>query len=93
MLAAVAAGFLFRIESLSTEQALLSLGLVVNLIAPMALLVRFSAGKEAVGKNAMKQALQERSSTDTARLSPAPDNWCFKRYEFRGGYPSMATCR
>jgi NNP family nitrate/nitrite transporter-like MFS transporter len=43
---AVAAGFLFRIEGLTTEQALLYLGIGVVLVAPMALLVRFSPATE-----------------------------------------------
>ena len=58
---AVAAGFLFRIESLSTEQALLYLGVGVALVAPVVLLVRFSAQNESEEKKAMEHALMERA--------------------------------
>ena len=68
---AVAAGFLFRAESLSTEQALLILGVGVFLVAPLAFLVRFSARTEAEEKNAMEQALRRREQGDEA-LAPAP---------------------
>jgi MFS transporter, NNP family, nitrate/nitrite transporter len=65
---AVAAGFLFRIESLSTEQALLYLGVGVALVAPVVLLVRFSAQNEAEEKNALEYALAERALA----AGPAP---------------------
>ena len=65
---AVAAGFLFRIESLSTEQALLYLGVGVALVAPVVLLVRFSAQNEAEEKNALEYALAERALAE----GPAP---------------------
>ncbi len=68
---AVAAGFLFRVESLTTEQALLILGVGVFLVAPLAFLVRFSARTEAEEKNAMEQALRRREQGDEA-LAPAP---------------------
>ena len=58
---AVAAGFLFRIESLSVEQALLYLGIAVAGVAPLALLVRFSSRDEAVERHAMERALTERA--------------------------------
>jgi MFS transporter, NNP family, nitrate/nitrite transporter len=58
---AVAAGFLFRIESLSAEQALLYLGVGVALAAPVVLLVRFSAQNEAEEKKALEHALTERA--------------------------------
>jgi NNP family nitrate/nitrite transporter-like MFS transporter len=54
---AVAAGFLFRMEGFSTELALLYLGIGVTLVAPLALLVRFSAQTEAQEKEAMPSAL------------------------------------
>ena len=68
---AVAAGFLFRVESLSTEQVLLILGVGVFLVAPLAFLVRFSARTEADERNAMEQALRRREQGDEA-LAPSP---------------------
>ncbi len=68
---AVTAGFLFRVESLSTEQALLILGVGVFLVAPLAFLVRFSARTEAEEKSAMEQALRRREQGDEA-LAPTP---------------------
>jgi NNP family nitrate/nitrite transporter-like MFS transporter len=69
---AVAAGFLFRIEGFSTELALLYLGIGVTLVAPLALLVRFSARAEAEEKEAMERALADRDITETApALLPA----------------------
>jgi NNP family nitrate/nitrite transporter-like MFS transporter len=69
---AVAAGFLFRIEGLSTELALLYLGIGVTLVAPLSLLVRFSAKVEAEEKEAMERALLERDVTEAApALLPA----------------------
>src|SRR5919106_1720102 len=69
---AVAAGFLFRIEGLSTELALLYLGIGVTLVAPLSLLIRFSAKVEAEEKEAMERALLERDVTEAApALLPA----------------------
>ena len=67
---AVAAGFLFRVESLSTEQVLLILGIGVLLVAPLAFLVRFSARTEAEERSAMDQALRGRELGEGA-LAPA----------------------
>ena len=67
---AVAAGFLFRVESLGTEQALLILGVGVLLVAPLAFLVRFSARTEAEEKNVMERALRDRALAEGA-LAPA----------------------
>ena len=69
---AVAAGFLFRVESLSTEQALLILGLGVTVVAPLAFLVRFSARNEAEEKTAMERALRDRELEDAPQLTPSP---------------------
>ena len=69
---AVAAGFLFRVESLSTEQALLVLGLGVTVVAPLAFLVRFSARNEAEEKTAMERALRDRELEDAPQLIPSP---------------------
>ena len=57
---AVAAGFLFRAESLSTQQALLYLGIFVVVAASSALLVRFSPQVQAEEQRALEQALAER---------------------------------
>ena len=66
---AVAAGFLFRVENLSTEQVLLILGVGVAMVAPLAFLVRFSARNEAEERNVMERALAERTA---ASGIPAP---------------------
>ena len=50
---AVASGFLFRVESLNTEQGLLILGVGVALVAPLAFLVRFTVRNEAYERRAM----------------------------------------
>jgi len=68
---AVAAGFLFRIEGLSTEQALLYLGIGVALVAPVALLVRFSPVTEMEEKKAMELALSVAGLVPSDRMSPA----------------------
>jgi NNP family nitrate/nitrite transporter-like MFS transporter len=69
---AVAAGFLFRIEGLSTEQALMYLGMCVALVAPMALLVRFSPATELEEKRAMELSLAREDLVPSDRVSPAP---------------------
>ena len=66
---AVAAGFLFRVESLNMEQALLILGVGVALVAPLAFLVRFTVRNEAYERHAMERPLAERA---TASAIPAP---------------------
>ena len=62
---AVAAGFLFRIETLSTQQALFYLGVVVTLASSLVFLVRFSAEDEAAEQQHMEQALAERSTASS----------------------------
>jgi NNP family nitrate/nitrite transporter-like MFS transporter len=69
---AVVAGFLFRMETLSTEQALLYLGVGVALVAPLTLLVRFSAMTELEEKNAMARALADGKVSDDGVAAPAP---------------------
>ena len=64
---AVAAGFLFRMESLATQDALLILGIVVTVSSSLVLLVRFSPQVEAEEKAAFEEALAQRR----AALSPA----------------------
>ena len=68
---AVVAGFLFRSESMTTEQALLLIGIAVILIAPLVFLVRFSPQTEASEKSAMERALGRRE-TEGAVLFPSP---------------------
>ena len=54
---AVAAGFLFRMESLSTEMALLYLGAIVTVASSLVLVVRFSPEHEREERRAMERAL------------------------------------
>ena len=68
---AVAAGFLFRLEGLSTEQALMILGLAVVLVSPLIFLVQFSARTEAEEKNVMEHALAGRGMAQGQALAPA----------------------
>ncbi len=74
---AVAAGFLFRFDSLSNQNALFILGVAVVAIAPLAFLIRFSRQTEATEEHAIASALAERQSLAAAydsagrRLLPA----------------------
>ena len=54
---AVAAGFLLRMESLSTEMALLYLGAVVTVASALVFAVRFSPERETEERRAMERAL------------------------------------
>ncbi len=63
---AVAAGFLFRMESLTYADALLLIGIVVVAVAPLAFLVRFSPQRESEERTLMQGALARRR----ASLSP-----------------------
>jgi NNP family nitrate/nitrite transporter-like MFS transporter len=63
---AVAAGFLFRSETLTTQAALLILGVVVTSSAGLALLVRFSERDEAVASDEMAASLSRRRETAIA---------------------------
>ena len=54
---AVAAGFLFRMESLSAEMALLYLGAIVTVASSLTLVVRFSPEREREERRAMDRAL------------------------------------
>ena len=54
---AVAAGFLFRMESLSTEMALLYLGAIVTVASALVLVVRFSPERETEERRVMERAL------------------------------------
>lgn len=57
---AVAAGFLFKIESLSYPEALTIMGITVVVVSGLSLLVRFSSVVEAEAKEEMESALAER---------------------------------
>ena len=54
---AVAAGFLFRSESLTTQQALFYLGIAVACASLLAVLVRFTASDETTAREEMARAL------------------------------------
>lgn len=62
---AVAAGFLFRSESLSYQQGLLFLGVAVTLISFVALLVRFSDQTLAEENEAFAKACEARKASDS----------------------------
>lgn len=70
---AVAAGFLFRSESLSYEQGLLYLGLAVVICSLFALAVRFSPAILAAEEAALREALAERElgAADARDARPA----------------------
>ena len=59
---AVAAGFLFRSEALSTQQALMLLGITVIIGSAFTRLVRFSDETEAAESLALRVAVQEREA-------------------------------
>jgi NNP family nitrate/nitrite transporter-like MFS transporter len=59
---AVAAGFLFRMESLATQDALLILGILVALSSSLVVLVRFLPQVEAEEKAALAEALAARNA-------------------------------
>lgn len=68
---AVAAGFLFRMESITTADALMLIGIVVVAIAPLAFLVRFSPEREAEERSLMESALASRR-TVSEDVMPSP---------------------
>ena len=59
---AVAFGFLFRIESLATHQALMFIGLTVIAASALVFFVRFSASREFEEREALEAALASRGS-------------------------------
>ena len=69
---AVAAGFFFRVETLSIEGALLVLGIGVFLVAPLCFLVRFSERDQAAERAAMERALRDRAAAEEGLFAPAP---------------------
>ncbi|MDE2937547.1 MAG: MFS transporter [Chloroflexota bacterium] len=70
---AVAAGFLFRMESLTFGDALLLIGIVVVALAPLAILVRFSPQREAEERKAMEGALARRRALAEEAVPAAAD--------------------
>ena len=54
---AVAAGFLYRMESLSTEMSLLYLGAIVTVASALVFVVRFSPERETEERRVMQRAL------------------------------------
>ena len=68
---AVAAGFLFRMESLTFGDALLLIGIVVVAVAPLAFLVRFSPQREREERTVMEAALARRNGLAEDPM-PAP---------------------
>ena len=70
---AVAAGFLFRMESLTFGDALLLIGVVVVAVAPLAFLVRFSPQRETEEKVAMEGALARRRALEEEAVPAAAD--------------------
>jgi NNP family nitrate/nitrite transporter-like MFS transporter len=69
---AVAAGFLFRTDGLETQTFFFILGAIVILIAPITLIVRFSARDEAVQRIAVRSALVARSAAVSSSVDRAP---------------------
>ncbi len=70
---AVAAGFLFRIESLTFGDALMLIGIVVVAVAPLAFLVRFSPQRESEESSLMQQALASRRALAEEKVPAAAD--------------------
>jgi len=66
---AVAAGFLFRMENLPTEQGLLYVGLAVALASSAVLLVRFSPEAQAEERRDLEEALLARLKSQPAVTS------------------------
>jgi NNP family nitrate/nitrite transporter-like MFS transporter len=68
---AMAFGFLFRMESLSTQTALLYLGIFVTLAASLAVFVRFSEATEAEERVALDEAIAARAASGAPSRIPA----------------------
>jgi len=68
---AMSFGFLFRMESLSTETAFFYLGIFVAAASSLALLVRFSAETEHEERQAMNEALAQRGVPAAVRVPAA----------------------
>jgi NNP family nitrate/nitrite transporter-like MFS transporter len=63
---AVAFGFLFRAEGISTEQALFLVGIAVVVASALVFLVRFSTETEAEERKSLEDALASRGATVSA---------------------------
>ena len=63
---AVAFGFLFRIESLATNQALMLIGFTVIAASALVFLVRFSTARETEERHALETALASRAAPATS---------------------------
>lgn len=63
---AVAFGFLFRIESLATNQALMLIGFTVIAASALVFLVRFSTARETEERHALQTALASRAAPATS---------------------------
>ena len=70
---AVAFGFLFRIESLATHQALMFIGLAVIAASSLVFLVRFSDSREVEERQALETALASRRGGAVAMEGAAAD--------------------
>ena len=70
---AVAAGFLFRMESLTFGDALMLIGIVVVAVAPLAFLVRFSPQREMEERSLMREALASRGALAKGAVPGAAD--------------------
>ena len=71
-LGSVAAGFLFQVETLSIEGALLVLGIGVFLVASLCFLVCFSERDQAAERAAIEGALRDRAAAEEGLFAPAP---------------------
>ena len=69
---AVAAGFFFRVETLSIEGALLVLGIGVFLVAPLCFLVRFSNATKPPKEPLWKERCGTGAAAEAGLFAPAP---------------------
>ena len=65
---AVAAGFLFRVESLATQDAFFFLGVAVMAVSGLVFLVRFAPETEAEERRRMDEALAQRAGAVPAAV-------------------------
>ena len=70
---AVAAGFLFRMDEITFAGALLIIGIVVEVVVPLAFLVRFSLQRQAEERIELEGALGRRKAQPDEAV-PAPAN-------------------
>ncbi len=67
----MAAGFLFRVESLATQDAFFFMGVAVMAVSGLVLLVRFAPETEAEERRRMNEALAQRAGAVPAAV-PVP---------------------